>query len=78
VQICWAMKKLYHTVSPGLVVKEGRKLGCPLTELLLGVLVHMTSRVLRAERSGIAVARALVFHHCRLRAIHHMGQVGSV
>ena len=49
VQICWDMEKFYDTIEPGLVAKEGRKLGYPIKELYMGILVHRNSRILRAK-----------------------------
>ena len=49
VQLCWDMEKFFDTIDPGMVAKEGRKLGYPVTELYLGILVHRGSRVLRAN-----------------------------
>jgi hypothetical protein len=43
------MEKFYDTIQPGLVAKEGRKLGYPVPELFLGILVHRSSRILRAK-----------------------------
>ncbi len=48
-QIWWDMDKFYGTIDPGMVVSEGQKLGYPLTELMLGVMIHRSRRVLRAE-----------------------------
>ena len=52
VQICSDMEKFYDTIEPGLVAKEGRKLGYPIKELYLGILVHRSSRMLRAKGCG--------------------------
>jgi hypothetical protein len=49
VQICWDMEKFYDTIEPGLVAKEGRKLGYPIKELYIGILIHRSSRILRAK-----------------------------
>jgi hypothetical protein len=49
VQICWDMEKFYDTIQSGLVAREGRKLGYPIPELYMGILVHRSSRILRAK-----------------------------
>ena len=49
VQICWDMEKFYDTIEPGLVAKEGRKLGYPISDLYMGILVHRSGRILRAH-----------------------------
>jgi hypothetical protein len=49
VQICWDMEKFYDTIEPGLVAKEGRKLGYPISDLYMGILVHRSARILRAN-----------------------------
>ena len=43
------MAKFYDTIEPGLVAKEGRKLGYPIKELYMGILAHNSSRILRAK-----------------------------
>jgi hypothetical protein len=49
VQICWDMEKFYDTIEPGPVAKEGRKLGYPIKDLYIGILVHRSSRILLAK-----------------------------
>ena len=44
--------KFYDTIEPGLVAKEGRKIGHPIKELYLGILVYRSSRMLRAKGCG--------------------------
>ena len=43
------MEKFYDTIEPGLVAKEGRKLGYPISDLYMGILVHRSGRILRAN-----------------------------
>ena len=56
VQICWDMEKFYDTIEPGLVAKEGRKLGYPIKELYMGILVHRSSRILRATVGSLLMS----------------------
>jgi hypothetical protein len=76
VQLCWDMEKFYDTIQPGLVAKEGRKLGYPVPELYLGILVHRSSRILRAKgvRGGLRICYPRLLNLGWLHAVHGMGQ----